>query len=102
MLALVVALAIPAAGLAALATIAMTLRAQLPAVRRLFADARTLRQDREFLAVLVATPQPVCGPLPAPIAPSPMAQAAVAARGGARSAVRSVRPLWPAHLRAAA
>lgn len=46
------------AGCVALAAIAVTVRAQMPAVRKLLADSRALAADREFLVQITATTMP--------------------------------------------
>ncbi len=68
-------------GCVAFAAIAVTVRAQLPALRRLLADSRALAADREFLVQITA--------------PAPAAAAApqVAVRQQRRPAVRVVRPV---------
>ena len=48
---------VSAAGMA-LAAIAITVRAQLPALRQLIADSRALATDREFLVQITATATP--------------------------------------------
>lgn len=109
MLAFIVALTIPAAGIGALTAIAVTVRAQVPALRRLLADSHSLQRDREFLAVLIATPaattaaradEPVFVMAGAPTGEHTGAVAR--ARVVTRPAARRAMPLWPAHLRAAA
>jgi hypothetical protein len=66
-------------GCVAFAAIAVTVRAQLPAVRRLLADARALAADREFLVQITAPAAPAV-PL-------------VAVRQPRRPVVRVVRPV---------
>ena len=66
-------------GCVAFAAIAVTVREQLPAFRRLLADSRALAADREFLVQITA-----------PAAP---AASAVAVRPLRRPAVRVVRPV---------
>jgi hypothetical protein len=72
------------AGCVALAAIAVTVRTQFPAVRRLLAESRALAADREFLVQITAKS--------CPAAP----QAAVRQR---RSPVRVVRPVPAATVR---
>ncbi|WP_226017868.1 hypothetical protein [Novosphingobium sp. FKTRR1] len=98
MLALVVALAFPSAALVALGVMALTVRAQFPAVRRLLADSKALQRDREFLAVLMATP--AASPATAPL--DDMLAAGMAPRPVGPRPVRRARLLQPVHLRAAA
>ena len=57
--ALLASLVMAGAGVAAFVAIAVTLRAQLPAVRKVFADARTIAQDRAFLVQVVGVSQSV-------------------------------------------
>ncbi|MBX9883697.1 MAG: hypothetical protein K2X68_01865 [Novosphingobium sp.] len=77
MVSLLASLVMAGAGCVAFAAIAVTVRAQLPAVRRVLADSRALAADREFLVQITATT--------APAAP----RAALPPR---RVAVRLVRP----------
>lgn len=72
------------AGCVAVAAIAVTVRAQLPAVRRLLAESRALAADREFLVQITAKS--------APATP----QVAVRQR---RSLVRVIRPVPAATVR---
>ncbi len=58
MVSLLASLVMAGAGFVAFAAIAVTVRAQLPAVRRLFADSRALAADREFLVQITATTAP--------------------------------------------
>ncbi len=66
-------------GCVAFAAIAVTVRAQLPALRRLLADSRALAADREFLVQITA--------------PAAAAAPQVAVRQQRRPAVRVVRPV---------
>lgn len=58
MVSLLASLVMAGAGCVAFAAIAVTVRAQLPAVRRLLADSRALAADREFLVKITATTAP--------------------------------------------
>jgi hypothetical protein len=58
MVSLLASLVMAGAGCMAFAAIAVTVRAQLPAVRRLLADSRALAADREFLVQITATTLP--------------------------------------------
>lgn len=58
MVSLLASLVMAGAGCVAFAAIAVTVRAQLPAVRRLLADSRALAADREFLVQITATTAP--------------------------------------------
>lgn len=58
MVSLLASLVMAGAGCVAFAAIAITLRAQLPAVRKLLADSRALEADREFLVQITATSAP--------------------------------------------
>jgi hypothetical protein len=90
MLALLASLVMAGAGAVAVAAIAITMRAQLPAVRKVLADSRTIAQDRAYLIQLVGGSQP----------------AAIALPGRARRlparAIKPVRAASAAPLRAAA
>jgi hypothetical protein len=57
-LALLGSLVMGGAGIAAIAAIAVTVRDQLPAMRKVLADARMIAQDREFLVQIVSVRQP--------------------------------------------
>jgi hypothetical protein len=97
MVSLLASLVMAGAACAAISAIVVTLRAQLPAVRRLLADSRAIARDREFLVQITAGS--------APAAPRTNAQARLAP-APRRAAVRLVRqglasgPVQP--LRAAA
>lgn len=58
MVSLLASFVMAGAGSVAFAAIAVTVRAQLPAVRRLLADSRALAADREFLVQITGTPMP--------------------------------------------
>jgi hypothetical protein len=58
MVSLLASLVMAGAGCVAFAAIAVTVRAQLPAVRRLLADSRALEADRAFLVQITATTAP--------------------------------------------
>ena len=58
MVSLLASLVMAGAGCAAFAAIAVTVRAQLPAVRKLLADSRALAADREFLVEITTTSMP--------------------------------------------
>lgn len=77
-------LVMASAGCVAVAAIAVTMRAQMPAVRRLLAEARALSTDREFLVQITAQS----------LAAEP--QVAVRQR---HSPVRVIRPVPPAAVR---
>lgn len=55
---LLASLVMVGAGCVAFAAIAVTVRAQLPAVRRLLADSRALAADREFLVQITLATAP--------------------------------------------
>jgi hypothetical protein len=55
MVPLIASFVMAGAGFVAFAAIAVTLRAQLPAVHRLLAESRALAADREFLVQITAT-----------------------------------------------
>jgi hypothetical protein len=78
MVSLLASLVMAGAGCVAFAAIAVTVRAQMPAVRRLLADSRALAADREFLVQITATTAPAA------------ARAIVRPR---RAQVRLVRPV---------
>lgn len=58
MVSLLASFVMAGAGCVAFAAIAVTVRAQLPAVRRLLADSRALASDREFLVQITANTMP--------------------------------------------
>ncbi len=90
MVSLLASLVMAGAGCAAFAAIAVTMQAQLPAVRKLLADSRALAADREFLVEITMNSMPAAPRMP------------VRTR---RAAVRLVRPaqaLAGSRLRAAA
>lgn len=76
------------AGCVAFAAIVVTVRGQLPAVRRLFAESRAISADREFLVRITAVSAPV-GPRTA-IRPR---RAPVRIVGAAGASVTTARPL---------
>lgn len=79
MVSLLASLVMAGAGCVAFAAIAVTVRTQLPAVRRLLADSRALAADREFLVQITAA--------------VPMATAPRVCVRPRRSPVRLVRPV---------
>lgn len=58
MVSLLASLVMVGAGCVAFAAIAVTVRAQLPAVRKLLAESRALAADREFLVEITTTSMP--------------------------------------------
>ena len=58
LLPLLASLVMAGAGCAAVAAIAVTLRAQLPAVRKVLADSRAVAMDRAFLIQITAAGAP--------------------------------------------
>ncbi|GEO01337.1 hypothetical protein NSE01_31690 [Novosphingobium sediminis] len=64
MVSLLASLVMAGAGCVAFAAIAVTVRGQLPAVRRLLADSRALAADREFLVEITTTSLPSAPRLP--------------------------------------
>ena len=78
MVSLLASLVMAGAGCVAFAAIAVTVRAQLPAVRKLLADSRALAADREFLVEITTTSMPAEPRLPV---------------WSRRAAVRVVRPV---------
>ena len=64
MVSLLASLVMAGAGCVAFAAIAVTVRAQLPAVRKLLADSRALAADREFLVEITTTSLPAAPRMP--------------------------------------
>ncbi|MCW1384722.1 hypothetical protein OLX02_18055 [Novosphingobium sp. KCTC 2891] len=58
MLGILASLVIAGAGVAAIASIVLTIRAQSGAVGRLFDEARSMQQDREFLVWMTSDQRP--------------------------------------------
>lgn len=65
MVSLLASLVMAGAGCVAFAAIAVTLRTQLPAVRKLLADSRAITADREFLVEITTTSMPAAQRMPA-------------------------------------
>jgi hypothetical protein len=64
MVSLLASLVMAGAGCVAFAAIAVTVQAQLPAVRKLLADSRALAADREFLVEITTTSMPAAPRMP--------------------------------------
>lgn len=83
MVSLLASLVMAGAGCVAFAAIAVTLRTQLPAVRKLLADSRAITADREFLVEITTTSMPAAPRMPARArrAPVRLVRSAQAAAG---------------------
>jgi hypothetical protein len=86
MVSLLASLVMAGGGCVGFAAIAVTVRAQLPAVRRLLADSRAIAADREFLVQMTATTATI-----APRASVPLRRAPVRL---VRPALVSAEPRW--------
>ena len=86
LLPLLASLVIAGAGCAALAAIAVTVRAQLPAVRKVLADSRAVAMDRAFLIQITAVGAPAAQR-------SAAAPRRLPARGFRAAAIPAVKPV---------
>jgi hypothetical protein len=72
MVSLLASLVMAGAGCVAFAAIAVTVQAQLPAVRKLLADSRALAADREFLVEITTASLPAAPRMPVRTRRSPV------------------------------